>query len=78
MTCHTGQLWKVYYKKQPLAEGLPSSVDDLKTISTVVSPFNEIINNIKATERVNTTNNHSPNFILEIESDILPVTHPIG
>ena len=42
--------------QEPPAEGLPASADDLKTIATAASAFNEIISNIKATERANTAN----------------------
>lgn len=42
--------------QEPPTEGLPASADDLRTIATAASAFNEIISNIKATERANAAN----------------------
>ena len=42
--------------QEPPAEGLPASAEDLRTIAIAASAFNEIISNIKATERANAAN----------------------
>ena len=42
--------------QNPPTEGLPASADDLRTIATAASAFNELIGNIKANERANTAN----------------------
>ena len=42
--------------QNPPAEGLPADADDLRTIATAASAFNEIISNIKAVERSNAAN----------------------
>ena len=42
--------------QEPPVEGLPAGPDDLRTITTAASAFNEVISNIKAIERANTAN----------------------